>query len=143
MSKRFIEPYLFFSGRCDEALAFYKEAIGAEVSFLMRYKDSPEPPPPGRLPPGFEDKVMHATFRVGGTTLMASDGCESGGEVKGFSLTLGMPTEAEAERAFAALSAGGTVTMPLAKTFWSPKFGMCTDKFGVGWMVSVSQQPGG
>ena len=137
MNKTLVQPYLFFGGRCEEALEFYRTALGAQVEFLMRYKDSPEPTPPGRLPAGFENKVMHATFRIGGATLMASDGCEVGAKFGGFSLSLAVPTEAEADRAFAALAEGGKVGMPLGKTFWSPRFGMVTDRFGIGWMVSV------
>jgi PhnB protein len=137
MSKTFVEPYIFFGGRCEEALEFYKTAVGARVSFLMRYKESPEPPAPGTLPPGFEEKVVHTTFQIGQTTLMGSDGCEVGTKFSGFSLSLAVPTEADARRVFAALSAGGKVGMPLAKTFWSPCFGMLTDRFGIGWMISV------
>jgi PhnB protein len=137
MANTLIQPYLFFGGRCEEALEFYRMALGAQVDFLMRYKESPEPQPPVRLPPGFENKVMHATFRIGATTLMASDGCEEGPSFGGFSLSLAVPTKAEADRAFAALATGGQVRMPLTKTFWSPCFGMLTDRFGLGWMVSV------
>ena len=137
MNKTLIQPYLFFGGRCEEALEFYRTALGAQVDFLMRYKESPEPLPPGRLPPGFENKVMHATFRISGSTLMASDGCEEGQSFAGFSLSLAVPTQAEADRAFTALAEGGKVKMPLTKTFWSPCFGMVTDRFGLGWMVSV------
>jgi PhnB protein len=133
-----IQPYLFFNGRCEEALAFYGTALGAKVDFLMRYQESPEPIPPGRLPAGFENKVMHATFNIGGITLMASDGCEEGARFEGFSLSLALPTEAEVNQAFAALADGGKVGMPLTKTFWSPCFGMVTDRFGVGWMVTVA-----
>lgn len=128
-----IESYLFFNGRCEEAIAFYQRALGAEVLMLMRNKESPEPPPPGS-----EDKVMHATLRIGTSHLMLSDGDNDGKPVfTGFSLSLDAADEAEAERLFAALSDGGTVQMPLAKTFWSPKFGMVADRFGVGWMISV------
>jgi len=137
MPTTLVQPYLFFGGRCEEALKFYQKAIGAETEMLMRHKESPEPPPPGTVPPGFENKVLHATFRVGGTTIMASDGCGEGGTFEGFSLALSVPTEADANRAFAALAEGGEVRMPLAKTFWSPRFGMLTDRFGIGWMVSV------
>ena len=137
MNKTIVQPYLFFGGRCDEALEFYRTTLGAQVDFLMRYQESPEPLPPGRIPPGFENKVMHATFRIGGTTLMASDGCEEGQSFTGFSLSLAVPTEAEANRVFAALAAGGQVKMPQTKTFSSPCFGMLTDRFGIGWMVSV------
>jgi PhnB protein len=132
-----VQSYLFFGGRCEEALEFYRQAIGAQVNMIMRFKDSPEPPPPGVLQPGFENKVMHSSFCVGETTLMASDGCHEGSSFNGFSLSLAVKTETEADRAFAALSEGGQVTMPLGKTFWSPKFGMLTDRFGIGWMVNV------
>ena len=138
MSNTHVQPYLYFGGRCEEALEFYRTAIGAQVEVLMHFKDSPEPQPPGMIPPGFEDKVMHASVRIGGSTLMASDGCEVGPVFRGFSLSLAVPTEAEADRAFAALSAGGQVQMPLMKTFWSPRFGMLTDQFGIGWMVTVA-----
>ena len=137
MANTFVQPYIFFGGRCEEALEFYRGALGAQVDFLIHYKDSPEPTPPGMLQPGFESKVMHTTFRIGGTTLGASDGCEEGASFAGFSLHLTVPTEAEADRAFAALAEGGQVKMPLAKTFWSPRFGMLADRFGIVWMVSV------
>ncbi|MDH5329750.1 MAG: VOC family protein [Aquincola sp.] len=133
-----IEAYLFFNGRCEEAIEFYRKALGAEVQMLMRNKDAPEKPPPGMLPPGTDDKVMHANLRVGSSVLMVSDGrCNGQPEFRGFSLSLDAANEAEAERMFSALADGGTVQMPLAKTFWSPKFGMVADRFGVGWMVSV------
>ena len=135
---RVIQPYLFFNGRCEQAVEFYREALGAEVEMMMRYKESPQPPPPGRIPPGFENKIMHTSFRVGETTVMASDGCS--GEkpsFEGFSLALSVGSETEADRVFAALADGGQVRMPLAKTFWSPRFGMVQDRFGVGWMISV------
>lgn len=132
-----IQPYLFFGGRCEEALEFYKASIGAQVDMVMRFSDSPEPPPPGQLAPGFENKVMHASFRVGGSTVMASDGCEEGAGFSGFSLSLSLSTADAARSVFEALSAGGEVTMPLAETFWSPCFGMLKDRFGIGWMVTV------
>ena len=138
MTPTLVQPYLFFGGRCEEALEFYRNALGAKTEFVMRYKDSPQAIPPGQLPPGWENKIMHANVRVGGTQLMASDGNEAGQKFEGFSLSLAVPTPAEAERAFAALAADGKVGMPLGKTFWSPCFGMVTDKFGVGWMVSVA-----
>lgn len=137
MKTQLVEPYLYFGGRCEEALAFYREAIGAEVATLMKFKDSPEPMPPGMLAPGYENKVMHASFSVGGSTLMASDGCHPGSRFQGFALSLTAPTEADADRLFNALSAGGEVKMPLGRTFWSPRFGMVTDRFGVDWMVIV------
>ena len=137
MKNSLIQPDLFFGGRCEEAIEFYRKELGAELGMLMRYKESPEAPPPGMVPPGFENKVMHAAFRIGKTTLMASDGCDEGANFKGFSLSLHLESEAEAKKAFAALSEGGKVGMPLEKTFWSPCFGMVTDKFGIGWMVTV------
>ena len=133
-----VQPYLFFDGRCEEAIEFYRKALGAEVSMLMRYKDSPEPPQPGMTPPGSENKNMHASLRIGDTTLMASDGhCQGKPNFDGFSLTVNAADEAEARRLFAALSDGGQVRMPLTKTFFSPSFGMLADRFGVGWMVIV------
>jgi PhnB protein len=134
-----VQAYLNFDGRCEEALEFYRKALGAEVSVLMKFKDSPEPCGDGQMPPGTENKVMHSTFRIGESTLMASD-CHCKGQAKfeGISLTLGPKTVAAAEKAFAALSDGGAVQMPLTKTFWSPSFGVVTDKFGVPWMVSAT-----
>jgi PhnB protein len=130
-----IEPYLFFEGRCEEAMEFYKKAMGAEVVMMMRYKDAPDPNACGGVPP---EKIMHATVRIGGSNVMASDGkCEHPLKFQGFSLSLGVSTEAEADKAFNALSEGGQVIMPLAKTFWSPRFGMVTDKFGIMWMINV------
>jgi PhnB protein len=133
-----IEPYLFFNGCCEEAIEFYKKAVGAEVSMLMRYKESPEPPPPGMVPPGWDNKIMHTSLRIGNANLMASDGCSEGPAFKGFSLSLTAANEAEADRMFGALAGGGQIQMPLGKTFWSPCFGMVTDRFGVGWMVGVA-----
>ena len=139
-SNAVVQPYLFFGGRCEEALQFYRDALGAELEMLMRFKESPEPTP--GMPECFADKVMHASFRIGGTTLMASDGrCDGPATFDGFSLSITVSDEAEADRIFAALGDGGLVTMPLEKTFWAPKFGMLTDRFGVGWMVSVMHKP--
>lgn len=136
----FIQPYLFFGGRCEEAIEFYRKAVGAEVDRLVRYREAPEKQP--GFPDCFEDKVMHASLRIGETMMLASDGsCEGPQTFEGFSLSLTVPDEAEAERAFAALSDGGLVTMQLEKTFWAPKFGMLQDKFGVGWMISVMHKP--
>lgn len=133
-----IEPYLLFNGRCEEAIEFYKKALGAEVLMLMRFKESPEPPPPGMIPPGSENKIMHASLRIGDATVMASDGgCTGQTNFQGFALSITAVDEADADRKFAALADGGQVQMPLAKTFWSPRFGMVADRFGVGWMVSV------
>jgi PhnB protein len=134
-----ITAYLNFEGRCEEALEFYKKAIGAEVGAIMRNRESPEAPPPGMLPPNSGDKVLHGEFKVKETLLMASDGsCSGTPKFEGISLTYPADTPAEAESVFAALSEGGQVQMPLTKTFFSPKFGMLADKFGVGWMVIVT-----
>jgi len=135
---RNIQPYIFFNGSCEQAVEFYRKALGAEVEMMMRFKESPEPPQPGMVPPGFENKIMHTSFRVGQTTVMASDGCSTDKpNFDGFSLAISVPNEAEADRVFKALADGGQVKMPLAKTFWSPRFGMVADRFGIGWMVSV------
>jgi PhnB protein len=137
-----VETYLFFDGRCEEAIEFYRRALGAEVDFLMRFKDSPEPLQPGACAPGSENKVMHATFHIGKTSVMASDGhCAGKAAFQGFSLSIIVPGEAEANQIFAALAEGGQVQMPLAKTFYSPRFGMVADRFGVSWMVYVRQGP--
>jgi PhnB protein len=134
-----VQPYLFFEGCCEEALEYYRKALGAELIMLMRFKESPEPPQPGMSPPGSDNKIMHASFRIGETTVMASDGrCTGKPDFQGFSLSLTVPAEAEAERRFAALADGGQVQMPLARTFFSPRFGMVTDRFGVGWMILVA-----
>ncbi len=132
-----VQPYLFFNGRCEEAIQFYRSALGAEVDMVMRYSDSPEPPPPGMVPEGWENKIMHASFRVADHGIMASDGCEEGTGFSGFSLSISVKEKDEADRFFNALADGGQVTMPLGETFWSPRFGMLTDRFGLGWMIGV------
>jgi PhnB protein len=135
-----VQPYLFFDGRCEEALEFYKKALGAEVDALMRFKDNPDPKASEMCPPGSDDKVMHTCFRIGDTAVMASDGRAQGKpHFEGFSLTLNAKTDAEADKLFAALSDGGQVQMPLTKTFFSSKFGMVADRFGVSWMVLVAK----
>jgi PhnB protein len=134
-----IQTYLFFGGRCEAAIEFYRKHLGAEVEMLMRFKDNPEAPPPGTLPPGSENKIMHASLRIGDTVLMLSDGQCTGEHFDGFSLSLNPSDRAAAERVFAALSEGGQVRMPLTKTFWSPLFGMLTDPFGVGWMITLTE----
>jgi PhnB protein len=134
-----VQPYLFFDGRCEEAIEFYRRALGAEVTMLVRFKESPEPHEPGMVPPGAGDKVMHMSFRIGETTVLASDGrCEERPSFQGFSLSLTVRHEAEAERLFASLADGGQVQMPLTKTFFSPSFGMVADRFGVSWMIYVA-----
>ena len=135
-----VQSYLFFEGRCEEALEFYKEKIGAKVTALMRYSESPAPPREGCTPPP-GDKVMHANFSVGETQIMASDGnCSGKPNFQGAALVINVDKEPEAERIFGALSEGGQVFMPLEKTFFSPKFGMLNDKFGLMWMVITAQE---
>ena len=112
-----VQTYLFFHGTCEQAVEFYRRALGARVQMMMRYKESPEPPPPGAIPDGWDDKVMHVSFRIGGTVVMASDGCTDQPGFGGFSLSLAVPTDTQAEQVFAALAEGGQVRMPLGKTF--------------------------
>lgn len=131
-----VQAYLDFDGRCEEALEFYKTALGARVEMLMRYKDSPEPVAPEMCPPGGDDKVLHSSFRIGESVVMAADGRGGGNPTfRGISLTLNPATEDETRRAFEALASGGQVQMPLGATFFSPSFGIVSDKFGVNWMV--------
>ncbi len=133
-----VQPYVFFDGKCEEALEFYKKALGAEVTMMMRFKESPEASPPG-CGPTDSNKIMHAQFRIGETVIMASDGRATGNpKFEGFALSITVKTEAEADKAFNALATGGKVEMPLGKTFFSARFGMVADKFGVFWMVLVT-----
>ncbi len=130
-----VQVFLNFDGRCEEAVEFYRRALGAEVEVLMHMRDSPDTE---RHMPGADNKVWHTSFRIGGTAIMASDcRCTGKPDFQGFSLALGVSTEAEADQYFAALSDGGTVEMPLGKTVWSPRFGVVTDRFGVSWMINV------
>lgn len=133
-----IQPYLFFEGCCEEAIEFYRGALRAEVVMMMRYRESPDPVPPDMVQPGSGEKIMHATLKIGDSIVMASDGgCTGSVTPGGFSLSIAVPDAATADRVFAALSQGGTVQMPLTQTFWSPRFGMLVDRFGIGWMVNV------
>ena len=136
MSGTTITPYLFFGGRCEEALEFYRKGLSAEVEVLTRYDESPTPPPPGMLQSGFEKKVMHASFRIRGVPLMAADGRDDKSKFGAVRLALAVPTEADAQQAFDALADGGSIEMPFSKTF-----GLVTDRFGLGWMVMVTQAP--
>ncbi len=131
-----VQPYLFFDGRCEEAIDFYRRTLGAEVLALLRFKDSPDA---GMVPPGGENKVMHSSFRIGSTTVLASDGrCTGQPSFQGFSLSLTVPSDADADRLFAALAEGGQVQMPLTRTFFASRFGMVADRFGVSWMIYVA-----
>lgn len=132
-----VQPYVFFNGRCEEAMEFYKTALGAQVGDMMRFGQSPETCE--QMPPGREDKIMHGECKVGESTILVSDGMhDASGEFKGFSLTISVPDAATAEKMFHALAVDGQVTMPLGKTFFAPLFGMVTDKFGMGWMIIVA-----
>ncbi|GHC62618.1 VOC family protein [Roseibacillus persicicus] len=141
--KTIIEPYLFFDGCCEEAIEFYVANLGAEVEMMMRFKDCPDPLPPGMDSEENADKVMHATLKIGENKVMASDSCCGESEEKvqfaGFSLSLAFESEADAREAFAKLADGGEVAMPLGETFWSPCFGMVTDRFGLQWMITVQE----
>jgi PhnB protein len=131
-----IQPYLFFDGRCQEALDFYVTALGAKVEALIRFKDSPEPPDPAKVPPGAANNIMHSSLRIGETVVLASDGFGNGNPVfQGFSLALWVANDAEADHLYSALAKEGKITQPLVKTFFASSFGMVTDKFGVPWMV--------
>lgn len=130
-----VAPYLFFGGRCEEAMAFYERAIGARVVMKMRFDESPHPTPPGMLAPGFETKIMHATLAIGAMNVMVSDGCDERSHFDGFRLALTLPTDEACRAAFDGLAEEGKVEMPLTPTFWSPLYGMLTDRFGVEWMV--------
>jgi PhnB protein len=131
-----VQPYLFFDGRCEEAIEFYKKVLGAEVLMLMRFNESPDPPPPGMIPPGSENKILHSCLRIGEAEVMASDGrCMGNPAFQGVSLSLDVASEAETDRLFNALGEDGQVQMPIGKTFFSPRFGMVVDRFGVSWMI--------
>ena len=137
MTTRRVDPYLFFDGKCEEAVEFYKKTLGATDVRMMRFKESPDQ---SQCAPGAGDKIMHAEFKIGDSLIMGSDGrCEGKTNFQGFSLSITLPTEAEADRVFGALTAGGKVEMPLTKTFFALKFGMLEDQFGMGWMVIVPQ----
>lgn len=136
-----IQPYLFFNGRAEEAARFYQRVLGAEVLHLLRFRDGPQPVDPERVSPGSGDKVMHMCLRIGDSTVMGSDGCASGEPAfGGFSLTLTLADEPEVERLFAALGDGGEVQMPLEQTFFSRRFGIVADRFGVSWMLLVQPE---
>lgn len=129
-----VSPYLMFNGNCAEALKLYEEALGATVLFSQTFKDSPAA---AHAPADFGDKIMHASFKVGDTVIMASDAPQGYKEPQGISVALGLNDPAKGEQIFNALSDGGQVTMPYQATFWAAGFGMCVDRFGIPWMVNV------
>lgn len=133
-----VEPYLFFNGRCEEAIECYRRIFGSPAAELMRYQDSPEPPPMP-LPPDWGPKIMHGALRIGDTLVMASDGCSAEpAPFAGFSLSVTMPNAEAAALAFERLAEGGDIRMPLGATFFSPCFGMVADRFGICWMLIVA-----
>jgi PhnB protein len=130
-----VQPYLSFEGRCEEAIEFYKGAVGAKVDMMMRFKEAPADQQ-GMISPESKDKVMHAAFKVGDTQVLASDGrCTGKASFSGITLSISVDSAADADKLFNALSKGGQVTMPMSETFFANRFGMCSDKFGVAWMV--------
>jgi len=143
MALTHVQPYLLFGGRCEEALNFYQRAIGARVGTLMRWRDSPDAPPPGMLAAGFEKKVMHSELHIGEHVVMASDGSSESERSSGFSLAITVTTEAEVDRLFGALVEGGQTVMPPGPTFWARRFAMGSDRFGIGWMVMVPGEAAG
>lgn len=130
-----VETYLMFEGRCEEAIAFYRRTLGAEVQMMMRFKEAPDR---SMVQPGNEEKIMHASLRIGETRVMVSDGrCQGKPGFQGFALSIAAPDDATAKRLFDALGDGGQVQMPLSKTFFASSFGMVADRFGVTWMIIV------
>lgn len=138
-TKNRLQRYLFFGGRCEEAVRFHERVVGAKVEMLMALGDSLEKPPPGMLAPGFDQKVMHASLRIGDDVLMCSDGSHEQEKLSHVSLSLGCATNDEVDKLYAALADGGQKVIPPTRTFWSPYFGMVTDRFGIGWMVGIVQ----
>jgi len=138
-----VQPYLTFEGRCEEALTFYQSALGAEILSMMRYKDSPLPEGAGARPPGFGEKIMHASLRIGDSELLASDGrCSGDTAFKGVSLSITLPDPAQASRIFTALAQGGEVLVPMTETFFAQRFGMVADRFGLTWLVLAAPVEG-
>ncbi|MBU6460522.1 MAG: VOC family protein [Proteobacteria bacterium] len=136
-----IQPYLFFAGRCEEAIGYYQKTLGAKVNFLMRFKESPDPIPPNKLPPGWEDKIMHGSLQVGHSTLLLSDGQNAGQpDFRGISLTLSVDSDEQAKLIFTRLAQNGQINMPLGATFFASSFGMLTDYMGVTWMIIAGQK---
>lgn len=136
-----IQPYMNFDGRCEEAINFYRTAVGAQVQMMMRFSDSPQPVDPQMVPPGNENKIMHASIKIGDSVINGAD-CMCGGKpnFEGITLTLNAATDAEAERVFHALAEGGKVQQPLIKTFFASSWGVLVDRIGVSWMVIVMAQ---
>jgi len=134
-----LQPYLFFEGRCEEAISFYQKAVGAKAGVINRFKDSPDPP---IARPEMADKIMHAEIRIGDNVLLVSDGMSSTGQPRfqGFSLSLQVADAEEAEKVFLALSVGANIQTPLTETFFATRFGMLTDRFGIGWMIIARKQ---
>ena len=133
-----IQPYLFFRGRCEEAIEYYKRTLGAEVGVMMRFSDNPDKPPRDKVPAELDKRIMHADMKIAGAEIMMSDGMKSGPlDFQCMSLSLSVSEDAEAERLYKALATDGTVQMPMGPTFFARKFGAVADKFGVSWMIIV------
>ena len=133
-----VQPYLFFRGRCEEAIDYYKKTLGAEVDVMLRFRDNPDKPGRDQVPAELDDRIMHASLRIAGAEIMMSDGMKSGPlDFACMSLSLSVPSEAECERLYNALAADGTVQMPIGPTFFARRFGAVADKFGVSWMIMV------
>jgi PhnB protein len=129
-------PYLNFNGNCAEAFRFYERVLGGKIEVLLTHADSPVA---AQVPPEWKDRVLHARLVVGDQVLLASDAPpEKYAPTRGIYAFAGLDTPEEAERIFAALAGGGTITMPFGPTFWASAFGMCVDRFGIGWMVNCS-----
>jgi len=139
MNPPYVQPYLAFAGNCEAALAHYQKHLGAEVQMVMKFNESPEPCAEGQLPENWDEKVMHCGFTIGSTVLMGSDGCSAEKPEGGHCMSLTVADADEAKRVFDALADGGSVFMPLGETFWSPCFGMVTDRFGISWMVTTPE----
>jgi PhnB protein len=137
-AKSTIQPYLFFRGRCEEAIEYYKKTLGAEVGMVMRFSDNPDKPPRDKVPAEMDNRIMHAALRIVGSDILMSDGMRSGPlDFQCMSLSLSVPTGEDADRIFNALAADGTVQMPIGPTFFAKRFGSVADKFGVSWMIMV------
>jgi len=136
-----VQTTLNFYGRTEEAVAFYGRAVDAETLFLLRFRDRPDY---AQSRPGLEDKIFHATLRLGATLVMASDcGCEhspSEAAFAGFSLALRVETPEKAERFFNALSEGGQVQIPMRETFFATRYGIVVDRFGLSWKIMIESK---
>lgn len=129
-----VNPYLLYNGNCEEAFNYYVRALGGKVDMMARYQGSPAA---DHVPPEWASKVMHAQLSIDGEVLMAADAPPGAAKPPaGFAVSLQVEDPAKADRVFAALADGGEITMPIDKTFWARRFGMCVDRFGIPWMIN-------